>query len=176
MRRVTSLTGISGSLSMAFAAAMSSSFKVQGRLLSLPRSRLGLQLLTASFWLPHPTRPHTNAPTANPTANNTVATTMMEGPAGVSQASEASEAAGGAVALPTRVFTQPGPQADIAPRSADGPATRPAAPSGKEPEPRPAEAGRRRLTVMFLRPGRLDGTTGEARSPYRARPGSANHE
>ncbi len=43
---------------------------------------------------PHPTRPRTNAPAASPSANNTVATTTMEGPAGVSQVSEAARAAG----------------------------------------------------------------------------------
>ncbi len=41
-------------------------------------------------------------------------------------------------------------QAAIETRSADEAATRPAAPPGKGPEPRPAEAERRQLTVMFV--------------------------
>ena len=41
-------------------------------------------------------------------------------------------------------------QAAIETLSADEPPTRPAAPPGKEPEPRPAEAERRQLTVMFV--------------------------
>jgi class 3 adenylate cyclase/predicted ATPase len=41
-------------------------------------------------------------------------------------------------------------QAAIKTLSVDDPPTRPAAPPGKQPEPRPAEAERRQLTVMFV--------------------------
>lgn len=113
----------------------------------------------AKLGAPHQ-RPRTNAPAASPSANNSVATTTMEGPAGVSQASEAARPPAveraPMAAAPTRL--RPGfshsldPKPPSHPRSADGPATRPAAPSGQEPEPRPAEAGRRRLTGMFCDP------------------------